>query len=614
MEKTLTNQEIVELLRNVAAALSIKDENHFRIIAYEKAADSIEHLTSEVKDIWDEGKLREIPGVGSIIAQHLDELFRTGKIKHFENIFKGLSPAIFKLLQIPGIGPKKAHRLTKEFRIINPKTAVFELEKAAKTGKIAKLTNFGDKSQAEILSAIESYKKGQIKENRMALPYADILASELIEYLQNNPKVKQVDCLGSLRRKVATIGDIDLAVATIEGPEVINYFLKYPKIRKIIDRGDKGATVLLSIGRQVDLRVQHPNSYGSMLQYFTGSKNHNIHLRELAIKKGLSLSEHGIKKLRNVQSLKFKNQIYNKKLNLYEFSREEDFYRALGLEWIPPEIREDTGEIEAAHRQAQSKQPGLPKLVELSDIKGDLHIHSNYDLKPSHDLGDSSLEELLENAVKFNYQYIGISDHNPSISNHTDQQIIDIIKRRREKFEQLYSSWKNRVKNRVHLLHMLEIDISPTGKLSLPEQAFDTIDAAIVSIHSSFKMTKDEMTNRIISGLTHPKAKILAHPTGRLIGDREGYEANWEKIFEFVVKNRKAIEINSWPQRLDLPDLLVRQAVKMNVKIVINTDSHQKDQMFNMKYGVDVARRGWTENKDILNTMAYNDFYKWLKS
>jgi DNA polymerase (family 10) len=284
------------------------------------------------------------------------------------------------------------------------------------------------------------------------------------------------------------------------------------------------------------------------------------------------------------------------------------------MEWMAPEIREDAGEIEAAIRQAQSKQPGLPKLIELKDIKGDLHIHSNYDLKSSHDLGRSSLKELLDQASVLNYEYIGISDHNPKVSDMTENQIVTIMKRRREKFEQIYSSWNLRVKKRVHLFVMLETDITPTGKLALPELAMEYIDACIVSVHSSFNLSKPQMTKRILDGLSHPKAKILGHPTGRLLGSREGYEANWEEIFDFCLKNNKTLEINSWPQRLDLPDRLVREAVKKGVKLVVSTDSHALDHMDLMQYGVDVARRGWAEKKDILNTLSYNEFAKWLKS
>ncbi len=594
----MSNQELAQLLRNVAAALTIKGENRFRIIAYEKAADSIEHLTSEVKDLWEEGKLEEIPGIGKTLGEYIDELFRTGKVRHFESVFKGLSPALFELLFVPGLGPKRAYQLTKEFNITSPNTAIEKLEKIAKEGKIALLDRWGEKSQQEVLQAIGAYRRGQIKENRMALPYADTLAQELIVYLKEIKEVSQIEALGSLRRKVATIGDIDLAAATNAPEKVIEHFVRYPNARKVIDRGPKGASVLLTIGRQVDLRVAKPDQFGAMLQYFTGSKHHNIHLREYALKKGLSLSEYGIKNLKS------------KKLKHYR--DEKTFYHDLGLDFIPPEMREDAGEIEASlNRQ-------LPVVVDQSQIRGDLHIHSNYNLEPSHDLGVSSLQELLDTAVTLGYEYIGISDHNPSASNHTDNQIISILKRRKNNIEQIYSSWKKRVQSslsadkQVHLFTMLEIDIDVKGNLSIPDAATEYLDAFIVSVHSSFNLGREQITNRILSGLSHPKAKILGHPTGRLLGSRESYDADWDKIFSFCNSHNKALEINSWPERLDLPDRQVHDAVKSGVKLVINTDAHFKDQMRLITYGVGVARRGWATRDDILNTLEYNKFADWV--
>lgn len=604
----MNNAKLVILLRNVAAALTIKSENRFRIIAYEKAADAIEHLTSEVKDVWEEGKLEAIPGVGPTIAAHLDELFKTGKVKHFEKVFDGISPAFFEFLLIPGIGPKKAFRLTKEFNLNDPKTAVEKLKKLCEDGKIATLEGFGETSQKAILSGIDTYSRGAIKENRMPMPFADKIAQELIEYLKELKEVRRVDILGSLRRRVATIGDIDMAVVTDDPKKVVAHFVKYPKVRKITDQGEKGATVLLSVGRQVDLRVQDEASYGAMLQYFTGSKHHNIKLREYALKQGLSLSEHGIKLTGKNSKLKTQipKKLFNEKKGLYEFKDEKDFYHALGMDWIPPQMREDAGEVDAAIKHQ------IPTLVELSDIKGDLHIHSNYDLQPSHDLGASSLEELLDTAASLKYSYIGISDHNPSVMNHSDKQVIEIMKKRYEVLKATHEKWQGKNKKNVELFVMCEVDMQPSGTLALPDEAFEYLDACLVSLHSSFAQSKADQTTRILNGLSHPKAKIFAHPTARLLGERDGVEADWPKVFEFVKENNKALEINSWPQRLDLPDLLVREAIKQGVQFVIDTDSHAADHMFNMQYGVDVARRGWSEKSAILNTLEYNKFKNWL--
>jgi len=580
MNRNLNNQEVACLLQAIAAAYEVKNSNRFKIIAYDRAATAVENATSEVKDLWDDGKLRTLPGIGASIAQHLDELFRTGKVKHFNRLIKGLPPAMFEFLSISGIGAKTAYKLCQELEIKRAKTALVELEKAAKKGKIALLEGFGEKSQTDILEAILDFKKGRIKKKRMPLSYADAVAQDIIVYLKKSPATLKIDPLGSLKRRVATVGDIDIAVATKKPTEVVSWFVAYPKKKKLIEKGPTGASILLKGGCQVDLRVQKPEAYGSMLQYFIGSKHHNIHLREFALKKGLSLSEHGIKK--------------GKKLK--EYATEEQFYHDLGLPWIPPEIREDTGEIEVAQKGE------LPNLVKTSDIKGDFHLHSNYPLEPSHDEGKNSMEEMAMKAIELGYEYIGFSEHNPSLSHHSEKQIIDLVKRKNGAVEQLKSSC-----NKITLLNGLEVDIRPNGQLAFPEKGFDLLDYVVASIHSSFKMNKKEMTRRVLAGLEHPKVKILGHPTGRKLGQREGYELNWEKVFAFCKKADIWLEINAWPDRLDLPDVLVREAVKNGVKMVINTDSHALSQMGLMPYGVSVARRGWAEKSDIINTLS------WLK-
>ena len=587
----MTNLEIATLLRKIAAAYQILDENRFKIIAYDRAGDSIEHLTSEAKDLWDNGKLGEIPGVGEGIAHYLDELFRTGRVKHFDDVMARVPEGGFPLLSVPGLGPKKAFKLVKELGLAHANDVVAGLEKAAKAGKIASIEGFGEKSQEDILSSIATYKRGQIKENRMELPIADGIAQEVMAHLKKHPSVVRVDVLGSLRRQVSTIGDIDIAAATKKPEDVVKHFLTYP-CQKLVEQGQSGATILLHNGRQVDLRVQKPDAYGAMLQYFTGSKHHNIKLRTFALEEGLSLNEHGIKRIKTGST--------------QEYATEEAFYEAIKLPWIPPELREDKGEIEAA-------QAGkLPKLVEILDIKGDLHIHTSYNLESSHDLGVDSLGDHLTKAAELGYEYIGISDHNPSITNHTEDQIVDIMKRRKDKYEQLYSSWVQKV-SKPKIFIMCEVDILPDGKLALPEKAFEYVDAVIVSVHSSFTQEKQHMTDRIVKAVnSYPKVRILGHPTGRLLLKREGLDADWGSVFAACKKQDVALEINAYPSRLDLPDDLVFDAVRLGLRFCINTDSHAVDQMELMKYGVAVARRGWAQTRDIVNTMGYNEFKKWL--
>jgi DNA polymerase (family 10) len=588
----MTNADIATTLHNIASAYEILGENRFKIIAYDRAADSVDHLTSEVKDLWDDKKLDTIPGVGPSIAEHLDELFRTGHAKYWEEILGRVPASVFPLLRIPGLGPKKAYKLVQVLHLDNPKTVVADLTKAAKAGKIAVIEGFGEKSEQVILSSIDTYKKGEIKENRMPLPMADAIAQEVLTHLRKIPETKVADVLGSLRRQVATIGDIDIAVATDKPEKVLEHFLTYP-YQKLVEKGPSGATLLLHNGRQVDLRVQHPSAYGAMLQYFTGSKHHNIKLRELALSKGLSLNEYGIKTVKSG--------------SVKKYATEELFYKAVGLPYVPPELREDRGEIEAAKKHA------LPKLVETTDIKGDLHMHTSYQFETSHDVGKNSLADHLERGLALGYEYIGISDHNPSLSGHSEKDIVAIMKRRKEAYETMFAKWKHPKKSQIHYFLMCEVDILPQGNLALPDGAFEYVDAVVVSIHSAFTQPREVVTKRILKALaTNPKVKIFGHPTGRLLGSREGVDADWDRVFDLVLKNDIAMEINSYPDRLDLPDSLAFDARRLGVKFTIDTDAHALEHMDLMRYGVSVARRAWCTAHDIHNTSSYNEFNTWL--
>jgi len=586
MNKEMNNVQIAELLRAVAAAYQLKGEekNRFRIIAYQRAADAIEHASSEIKDLWDDGKLKEVPGIGESISSHLDELFRTGKSRHFEEVMKGLPKEMFRLMEIPGIGAKTAFKLVTKLGIKN----ISDLEKAAKEGKIALLEGFGEQSQRDILKSIEESRQ---RAKRHLLPYAQTIATQIIAWLSKSKFVERADPLGSLRRQAATVGDIDIAVASNFPQKVIEHFIHYPRKTRILEKGDRTASIILSGDVQVDLMVQVPEGYGALLQHFTGSKHHNIALREYAQKHGLSLSEYGIKE----------NGI------LQKFSNEESFYQKLKMEWIPPELREDTGEIEAALKH------NLPKLVEEKEIKGDLQIHSSYDIETSHDIGQSSMEEIIFEADKRRYEYIAFTEHNPSKTGHTEEQILDILKRKKETVDELnYSIVKRQCKSINKVFNSLEIDISPDGRLAIPEKGLELLDFALVSIHSSFRQNRDQMTQRILSALSYPKVKILAHPTARKINEREGVEINWPEIFQCCRKNNIFLEINADPSRLDLPDLIVREAVKEGVTLSLGTDAHHKDGLKNMKYGLAVARRGWATKKDILNTRSLTEIEKML--
>lgn len=573
--RNMTNLQIAKLLRAVAAALELTPgDNRFRVVAYERAADAVEHSSSEAKDLWDEGRIGDLAGVGEALSSHLDELFRTGHVKHFDSILKPFPPGLFELMEIPGVGPKRAYKLCQELGISKAHTAVAKLEKAARHGRIRTIESFGEDSEAEILRGIAEFKG---RSTRLLLPVAQGLADSIITWLKKSPHVKRADPLGSLRRQASTVGDVDISSASDQPSAVIDHFTKYPKKLRVLEAGPHSASLILPNDYQVDLMVQPPEAYGSLLTHFTGSKHHNIALREYALKKGFSLSEYGIKT----------------KSGMKKFASEEDFYKFLGLQWIPPELREDQGEIDLA------KQHKLPQLVELKDLRGDLQIHSNIDVEPSHDLGVSSLAQLASVAHGLGYEYIGVTEHNPSVSRHTSVQVMDIIKRKTDQV--------HRFTGPVHIFNGLEIDIQPDGRRALPDAALELLDYACVSIHSSFRADRKTMTARVLSALDHPKVKFFAHPTARLLGEREGIELDWDQIFDFCLKNHKWLEVDAWPNRLDLPDNLVHEAVKHGVKIVVDTDSHAAAQLVYMRYGVSVARRGWATPADIINTCRLNE-------
>lgn len=590
LTKNMDNQEISRLLRSVSAAYEVMGENRFRIRAYDNAADSVEHASREVKDLWDESKLSHLPGVGPNIASHLDELFKTGNVRHFESLFKKLPGAMFELLDVPGVGPKTALKLTKSLGISKAHGAVARLKKAAQKGKIRNIEGFGEESESQIIKGIEEFER---RENRMTLVEATRLTKEMVEYMRREKAVMRVDPLGSLRRRAASVGDIDLGVVTKEPSKAIEHFKRFPGGKQVLAAGKNTARLIHRSGRQIDIKTQSSRRYGALLQHFTGSKAHNIHLREIALEKGLSLSEHGIKAKGKVR----------------EYRTEDAFYKAIGMQWIPPELREDSGEIEAAMKHS------LPKLIEPTDIKGDLHLHTNYGWQSSHDSGENEMKAMIEKAIELGYDYVGIGDHNPSTSAYSQTQLVEEVKKRSKLIEQIkYSNENSKSGRSIHVLNTLEVDIHSDGKLALPDEALEMLDYAVVSVHSSMRMSKAAMTERILKGMSHPKAKILGHPTGRLLNKREGYEVDWEKIFSFVKENGKFLEINAWPARLDLPDTLARLAVADGVQLAIDTDSHAVEHMELMRYGVDVARRAWCKTGDILNAHSFENVKAMLLS
>jgi DNA polymerase (family 10) len=596
-----TNLKVAHLLRSVAAAYILeKGDFRFQSIAYQRAADAVEHSTSELIDLWQEEKLKEVPGIGPGIASHLDDLFRKGRSRHFDSLLGKYPEAIFELMNIPGIGAKSAFKLAKTLGITKAHGAVEKLEEAAKKGRIRKIEGFGEDSQSKIIQAITEIKS---RTRRLLLPIAAGIAEGVLEWLRKHPATIRAESLGSLRRRAATVGDIDIAVATTNPKAVIKHFVAYPKKSRVIEAGQTSASIIIGSEVQIDLYLQPPQSYGSLLQHLTGSKHHNIALRTHALKIGYSLSEYGIVKAAKGKTLDIGSERgtgewKHQQKGLRQYATEEEFYHFLRMDWIPPELREDNGEIQAAIDHS------LPKLVDMKSVKGDLQIHSNFPIEPSHDLGVDSMEDIVAVADYLGYEYIAFTEHNPSVNNHTSAQFIDLIKTKRDKIDKLnYSREKDKSIRVKKIFNSLEIDIRPDGSLGVPDEGLDLLDFALVSVHSSFKEESHEMTKRILRALSHPKAKIFAHPTTRLLNEREGIDLDWDQIFDFCLKNDKWLEINADPSRLDLPDTLVREAVKKGVKMTLGTDSHSKDMLPNIKFAVDVARRGWAGESDIINTL-----------
>jgi DNA polymerase (family 10) len=591
MSKNMSNRQLAHLLRQMAAAHELNENDFFKVRAYQNAAASIEHASQSIRDIWEEGKLEDIPGVGKAIAEYLDELFRTGRIKHFEAEAKKLPLGMFALLGVPKVGAKSAYKLAKAFGLSDPATARSKLLAATKRGQVAELEGFGEGSQTQLIAALEAEAvKPKAALIRLLQPEAEGLANQVREYLEQSEAVLETEYLGSLRRRAATIGDVDLVVKTDRPDAVMDHLKKFPQLKKIISSGSTTTMFQHESGRQVDVKTGSPADWGSLLQHYTGSKLHNIALRKYALNKGYSLSEYGIK-------IKGK---------LKHFESEAKFYSALGMDYIEPEMREDTGEIAAALAGK------LPKLVTVSDIKGDFHIHTPIEIATSHDQGSSSVQELLSSAIERGYQYLGFSDHNPKLKDLSLTKKLELIKRRNEVIEQEVSSFEKSVKKKIKVYTGLEVDIRADGELALEDKALELLDYAIVSFHSSFDQDKATATKRVLRALEHPKARIWGHPTGRKLLSRDGLDVDWDRVFEFCERNRKLVEINGTPDRLDLPDMLVREAVGAGVRLIINSDTHEVSQLDNVRYGVYVARRGWASKQDVANTYSPGEFDKVL--
>ncbi len=579
----MENREVARILRETAQLLEIDGAIIGRYRSYEKAAELLYNIHERIEDLAkDEKKLRELPGIGEGMAEHIHEILETGDYSLRRKLLKKYPPTLLDVLQLQSLGPKKVAFLRSAFHI----ATVEDVEKLAREEKLRDLPGFGEKSEQNILKACEFFKKST---GRFLLDRATDEAEKLSAYIRNCDTVESVTAAGSLRRGRDTIGDVDLLVTMKPGHDkqaevdnVADYIQKYPGIDTHLARGENKVSVRLGSGLQVDVRLLKKENFGAALMYFTGSREHNIVLRGRANDMGWTLNEYALTTLKGGRTVAGKT--------------EEEIYSKLKLAYIEPELRENTGEIDAAEKGA------LPSLLRLDDIRGDLQMHTT-----ASD-GRNSIEEMGEAARKLGYEYIALTDHSKAVTvaNGMDE------KRTLAQIKKIRASQKQ--VEGIRLLAGIEVDILKDGKLDLDDEVLAELDVVVASIHSYMNLTRSEMTDRLLAAIENRYVQIIAHPTGRLIMRREPYEYDMEKILDAARRNGVVMECNAYPDRLDLNDVHLRMAKQRSVKIVISTDSHSTTHLPFMKYGVITARRGWLEKKDVINTLPLTEMLSALRS
>jgi DNA polymerase (family 10) len=569
----VTNAQIAEIFSQIADILEMEGENQFRIRAYRTAAMTVASYSQSLADIVSRNEqLPKLSGIGKDIEGKIVEIAKTGKLKQLADLLKQIPAGLIDLMKLPGLGPKRVKILYDKLGI-----ETFDaLEKAAREGRIEKIAGFGEKTQQHILDQIDQ-KKGIQKQTTLAM--AEEVAMPLMNYLEKIKGVKQVETAGSYRRRKETVGDLDILVICSKPAVVMEKFAAYKQVKDIIGIGDTKSSVVLNSGLQVDVRVVPQESYGSALVYFTGSKAHNIAIRKIGVRKKLKVNEYGV--------FKGKTSIAGK--------TEEEVYAALDLLYIEPELREDRGEVEAAQKR------GLPKLITLQDIRGDLHIHTT-----ATD-GRSSLEEIVEAAKTRGYEYIAITEHTPQVAGAKGLDA-KAMRKRLKAIEKLASKVRG-----LTILKSAEVDILEDGRLDLPDEVLKELDMSVCAVHYKYGLPRDRQTKRILTAMDNPYFNILAHPTCRQINERPPFDVDIERIFKAAKQRGCILECNSQPNRLDLNDIYLKAAKEMGVKIVISTDGHSVKDLDNIRFGVAQARRGWLTAADVVNTKNVNELKKLFK-
>lgn len=564
----MENIDYAHVFEEIADLLEIQGANPFRIRAYRNGARTIETLSQPLESLLEDpdARLEDLPGIGKDLAAKMRELYKTGQLQFIVELRQEVPASLVQIMHIPGLGPKRARLLWEGLEVTSPE----ELEEAAKSGALEGLPGFGKVLQARVIKGIEELKA---RAGRFKLSDADIYVKPLIGYLRKAKGLVDLEVAGSYRRRCETVGDIDILATTDDGSPIMDHFVAYRDVKEVLAKGPTKSSIVLTGGLQVDLRLVQRESYGAAMVYFTGSKAHNIVIRGISRERGLKINEYGV----------FEGS------QLICGETEEEVYGAVDLPWIPPELREAHGEIEAA------REGRLPKTIELKQIRGDLQMHTQYSD------GKNTVREMVEACRERRYKYMAITDHSPALAM-AGVKPSDFWKQY-EEIDKIQEDYDD-----IRILKSAEVDILHDGSLALDDDLLDAMDVVVISVHSKFNMSRDEMTRRITRAMQHPQVNILAHPTGRLINRREPYPVDVEELVKVAKDTGVMLELNAQPDRLDLRDFHLQMARESGVKIVLSTDAHRAAELDYMRYGVDQARRGWLEGSDIANTYPSKKF------